>query len=154
MISILRKLLKKPLREAEFWVKSQIATLLRWVFLRINPPITVTLDSSLSVDGTGAQLQRQAAIIAFAQYFGFGYVRSDIKQVSVHPLDPFQSPTEYREYLVRLNKFLKFKSKIDFNQNSQEISVPSLSFSRLICECLSQIVRPTPHHFLIFEPTY
>jgi hypothetical protein len=152
MISILRKLLKKPLRKAEFWVKSQIASVLRLAFLRINPPITVTLNSSLSVDGTGAQLQRQATIIAFAQYFGFGYIHSDIKQVSVHPLDPFQSPAEYREYLVRLNKFLKFRSKIDFNPNSQDISLPSLSFSRLTRECISQIIRPTPRHFLIFEP--
>ncbi len=152
MIINLRKLLKKPFRKAEFWVKSQIATILRWAFLRINPPITVSLNSTLSVDGTGAQLQRQAAITAFAQYFGFGYFQSDIKQVSVHPLDPFQTPTEYREYLVRLNKFLKLKSDIDFNPNSQTISLPSLSFSRLIRECISQIIRPTPRHFLILEP--
>lgn len=152
MISILRKLLKKPIRKAEFLVKSQIASVLRWAFLRIDPPISVSLNSSLSVDGTGAQLQRQAAIIAFAEYFGFGYVQSDIKQVSVHPLDPFQSPAEYREYLVRLNRFLKIRSKIDLSPNSQNITLLSLTFSRLIRECISQIIHPTPRHFLIFEP--
>jgi hypothetical protein len=67
--------------------------------LKIEAPIFVTFNSSLSVDGTGAQLQRQASVMAVAKYFGFNYIHSDIKQVSVHPLDPFQSEDEYEKYL-------------------------------------------------------
>jgi hypothetical protein len=148
----IRKIVKKPLRRIEFVVKGQISRIVRWVFLKLQAPIYVTFNSTMSVDGTGAQLQRQASVIALAKYFGFHYIHSDIKQVSVHPLDPFQSKSEYLEYLIRLNQFLKVNPTTGVDSSIREAIVPSFSFAFLIRECLSQAIRPKKRFFSIYEP--
>jgi len=150
--SILRRIVKKPLRRIEFQLKVQISRIIRWVFLKIQPPISVTFNSSISVDGTGAQLQRQASVMALAKYFGFQYIHTEIQQVSVHPLDPFQSKSEYLDYLSRLNRFLKVDSVEDSGSSGDKISVSSFSLSYLIRECLSQIIRRKKRLLSIYEP--
>ena len=148
----LRKLIKKPLRRIEFEVKSVIAHVLQFLFRKINPPIYVSFDSSKSSDGTGAQLQRQATVIAVAKYFRFTYVPTEIKQVSVHPLDPFQTEPEYKSYLERLNRFLKVDSPSFVDLLAPVVRLTSLTFSRLIRECFCQILWRRKRNFLIFEP--
>jgi hypothetical protein len=148
----LRKLLKKPLRRIEFKVKSALARVLQFLFQKINPPIYLSFDSSESSDGTGAQLQRQATVMAVAKYFGFTYVPTEIKQVSVHPLDPFQSEPEYKSYLERLNRFLKIDSPSFVGSLAPDVRLTSLTFSRLIRECFYQILWRIERNFLIYEP--
>lgn len=148
----LRRIVKKPLRRIEFEVKSRIALLLRIAFLKVKPQIYVTFDTSKSVDGTGAQLQRQATVMALAKYFDFTFINSDFKQVSVHPLDPFQSEREYAKYLERLSKFLKADGS---SSSPAEIPPPvsmQVTFRSLILECLMQALRGKRRNFLIFEP--
>jgi hypothetical protein len=148
----LRKLLKKPLRRIELQVKSLIARVLQFSFQKINPPIYLSFDSSKSVDGTGAQLQRQATVMAVAKYFGFTYVPAEIKQVSVHPLDPFQSEPEYESYLERLNQFLKVDSPSFVRSLAPDVKLTSLTFSRLTREYFYQILWRRERNFLIYEP--
>lgn len=148
----LRKCLKRPLRDLEFRLKRLTAQAIRWLFLELKPPILVTFNSSLSVDGTGAQLQRQATIMAIAQYFGFKYIHTDIKQVSVHPLDPFQSEDEYKKYLERLSKFLKTTPTGTLGPKSQEKSLVSLKFSFLFQEFARQLIRRKQVCLSIYEP--
>jgi len=152
MTRTLRKVVRKPLRQVEFWFKRLTAQVIRWSFLKIEAPIFVTFNSSLSVDGTGAQLQRQASVMAVAKYFGFNYIHSDIKQVSVHPLDPFQSEDEYEKYLKRLNKFLKIESTGALGRNTHEKILMTLKFSFLLRECIRQLIRPKQICLNIYEP--
>jgi hypothetical protein len=148
----LHKFLKKPLRRIEFGVKSVIARVLQFLFRKINPSICVSFDSSKSFDGTGAQLQRQATVMAVAKYFGFTYVPTEIRQVSVHPLDPFRSEPEYKSYLERLNRFLKVDSSSVVVSLAPDVRLTSLTFSRLIRECFYQILWRRERNFLIYEP--
>ena len=151
-MTFLRRLLKKPLRKLEFEMKCRVAQVLRKTFLRIKAPISVTFDSSKSVDGTGAQLQRQATVMALAKYFGFTYVNSDFKQVSVHALDPFQSEPEYTKYLGRLNSFLKTGPRLSVPADSSAVKLSRISFSVLLRECIMQVIKRKERNFLIFEP--
>ena len=151
MISF-RSMIKGPFRRIEFEVKSRIVRILQMVFLRINPRIYVSFDSSKSVDGTGAQLQRQATVMAVAKYFGFTYIPKDFKQVSVHPLDPFQSEPEYRKFLKRMNGFLKLDSPHVVHPKAPSVEITTLTFLILIRECLSQALRRRERNLLIYEP--
>lgn len=148
----IRKFLKGPLRKIELGIKSRVAQSLQFFFRRINPPIFITFDSSISVDGTGAQLQRKATVMAVAKYFGFTYVPSQIRQVSIHPLDSFQSESDYKSFLNRINQFLKMDSNMDLNVNAPEVKLNSLTFSRLICEFLLQLFRKRARNLIICEP--
>lgn len=152
MTLTLRKVVKRPLRQVEFLLKRLTAQVIRWLFLKIEAPIFVTFNSSLSADGTGAQLQRQASVMAVAKYFGFNYIHSDIKQVAVHPLDPFQSKGDYEEYLKRLNKFLKTESTGTLGRNVHEQNLVSLKFSFLLSEFIRQLIRPKQICLSIYEP--
>lgn len=152
MIFSIRKLLKGPFRRIELEVKSRVAQILQFFFQKIIPPVYVAFDSSKSVDGTGAQLQRQATVMAVAKYFGFTYVPTEFKQVSVHPLDPFQSEPEYKRFLDRLNQFLKVDSPLVVRSTTPEVKMNSLTFSALIRECLIQSISPRERNFLIYEP--
>ena len=123
MKSNLRKSLSRVYRSAEFLLKNFVIVSVRRLTYKSNSSICVTFDSSQAVDGTGAQLQRMISVYALAKYFGFHYLHSEIKQVSVHAFDPFQTNELYEEYLVEINKFFQF------NGISQQGQV-SISFTR------------------------
>lgn len=109
-MNLFKKRLIKVIRFLEFAIKSRILTCLKRLTFRHNYSITIELDSTASVDGSGAQIQRLLSINALASYFGFNYRHSPIQQISIHPLDPFQSVTEYHEYLERVNRLFLIES--------------------------------------------
>lgn len=65
--------------------------------------LTLSYDSSKGTDGTGAQLQRIFGVYAISKLFRVGYLHSNIKNLIIHSLDPFQSDEELVSYLSRLN---------------------------------------------------
>jgi hypothetical protein len=152
MIRKFRKLLKNPLRKLEFAIKSNVSNILRSLFLKRSAPISVSFDSLSSTDGTGAQLQRQIAVIALAKYFGFHYIHSQIQQVSVHPLDPFQSDAEYKTYLERLNRFLDVSSYPQPLREHHQAVLSRITLRFLLKELVLQRLRPRDRHFVIHEP--
>jgi hypothetical protein len=100
----LKRILIRVIRFFEFASKSAVLKILKKFTFRYNKSISIELDSTASVDGSGAQIQRLLSIYALAKYFGFSYRHNSIKQISVHPLDPFQSADEYRDYIERVNE--------------------------------------------------
>lgn len=156
MIKHIRKIVKALARKFEFEMKMRMANFLKFLFVRkVSSSIYFAFDSDSAVDGTGAQLQRLTTLIAFAKDFGFNYVHSPIKQVSVHPLDPFQSKQSYNEYLNRLNNFLNFnnvKLLNDFGEKWNIEKVHSLSFNYLIKLYLRQKIDCTQKLISVFNP--
>lgn len=118
MRSNLRKSLSRVYRSAEFLLKNSVINSVRRLTYKSNSSICVTFDSSQAVDGTGAQLQRMISVYALANYFGFHYLHSEIKQVSVHAFDPFQTNELYEKYLVEINNFVQFNGISHQNQGS------------------------------------
>jgi hypothetical protein len=78
----------------------------------IKPQMALTYDNQYVCDGTGAQIQRLLAIYSLSKSLNLNYFHTPIKDVSVHPLDPHQSISQYKEYLDRLNRFADFPSDL------------------------------------------
>jgi hypothetical protein len=87
------------------------------------------------------------AIYSLSKSLNLDYFHTPIKYVSVHPLDPHQTISQYREYLNRLNKFVEFPSDIalvDINDFSV-LEIPKLQLKSL----LNLICTPTRKRKLI-----
>jgi len=152
MKRIMRKFLSKIYRSAEFQIKYLVILCVRKFTYKSNSSISVTYDSGFAVDGTGAQLQRIISIFALANYFGFKYVNSEIKQVSIHALDPFQSEQQYHEYLVELNAFLKFANLNPSTENVFQFNKYDLKFWKFMFLLVRNRMRVKNHNLSLLEP--
>lgn len=74
------------------------------------PGIALTYDNTASFDGTGAQVQRILGVYAVCKKFHIPYIHSEITELIITPLDPFQSEAELKEYLERTNSYFHFSS--------------------------------------------
>jgi hypothetical protein len=148
----LRRILKKPARKTEYLLKSIFAKFLRNSFFVSRPRLYLSFDAAAATDGTGAQLQRQITIFLVAKYFGLSYVHNPIRQVAVHPLDPFQSENEYNEYLRRLNAFLNLPNFGNNFPNLPERQISRLTFSVLARELFSTFLFRQPRLLSVHEP--
>lgn len=91
--------------------------------------LIITCDSDFKKDGSGAQIQRQFAVYVLADAINCRFVYSPICDVAVHPLDPFQSESEYLAYLDKLNHVFRIDSNstTDFQFMEQVyLSTPSV----------------------------
>ncbi len=59
-------------------------------------------------DGLGAQIQRHLSVEAFAQLLGVTHISNPLKQIAIHPLDPFQSVEEMQDFLKTVNGVFGF----------------------------------------------
>jgi hypothetical protein len=147
-----RKFLSRTFRASEYLLKSSVILMVRKASLRSNGSINLTLDTTNSVDGSGAQLQRLISVYALANYFGLHYVHSEIKQVAVHPLDPFQNEVLYQEYLSQINQFLAL-SQVDFgNQMNSEPVIFDLRFWKFIYLLLQNTFSNKQRYIAILDP--
>lgn len=78
----------------------------------LSKNMTVTYNSEFKNDGTGAQLQRQFGVFVLSRAVGCNFSYTPIKDVAIHPLDPFQSPGAYADYMSRLNSVFALASEI------------------------------------------
>lgn len=148
----IRKYLSRVFRFSEFVLKGFVIIAVRKLTYKSNASLTLTFDSTRSLDGTGAQLQRRISVYALANYFGLMYVNSEIKQVSVHPLDPFQSDELYKEYLNELNEFIVFKDSVYQGQATAEFARYDLRFWRFMVLLLRNSIRKKALNLAVLEP--
>lgn len=74
--------------------------------------VTLTYDSASGKDGTGAQLQRVFGIYSIAKLFKIGYLHTEIENLTITPLDPFQDEKALNSYLIRMNEKFALPSSI------------------------------------------
>jgi hypothetical protein len=152
MKKVMRKYLSKFYRSAEYLLKTFIIVSVRKLTFKSNASLTLTFDSSRCVDGTGAQLQRMISIYALAKYFGFAYLHSDIKQISIHPLDPFQTDELYQSYLSELNDFIVLNHVIESTHTSTALDRYDIHFWRFISLLLRNRLRMEAITLSVLEP--
>ncbi len=79
----------------------------------------LTYDSDVLKDGYFSQLQRQMAIYAIAKRYGFSYHYTPISNLTITPLDPYQTKNEEKKFISRCNKIYNFaesSAKIEFTR--------------------------------------
>jgi hypothetical protein len=94
--------------------------------------LTLGFDNSSGVDGTGAQIQRLLSVRCLAEFLDCDYQHKPILTVSVHPLDPFQSEAELKQYLVELNAIFYMPSSYSSATNEVFKRVTTLSSFELL----------------------
>jgi hypothetical protein len=92
------------------------------------------------------------SVYALASYFGLSYVHSDIKQVSVHPLDPFQSEDLYSEYLGRLNRFVNINALVDHDLTPTEFAQYNIEFWSFMWLLVQNHRHKKVQRLAVFEP--
>lgn len=65
-------------------------------------------DNQSTQDGSGAQVQRIFAIYSLAKFVGVKYANERIVELDYNPGDGINTQSEMREYIVKLNNFLRF----------------------------------------------
>lgn len=126
-------LIKKFIRVFVAFCKRQIFSMTKFLCKTSKPRIFLSYESEGKPDGVGAQIQRILAIRSLCCNLSLGYVHTGIKSVAVHPLDPYQSPGELEEFLIRLNTlFFMTDSEVVKDESSRSIMVRNLSFRILL----------------------
>ena len=93
--------------------------------------LTLSYDSAAANDGTGAQLQRIFGIFAITKLPGIRYLHSGIQNLTITPLDPFQSDLELSTYLEIVNQEYSLPSSLDLpNSFSHIYQVSQLTFRK------------------------
>jgi hypothetical protein len=79
-------------------------------------------------DGYFSQLQRQIGIFTISKLFRFEYIHAKICDVTVTPLDIFQTKSEISKFLETMNTLfdLPSSSKVPKNQLNIELTAPSI----------------------------
>ena len=79
-------------------------------------------------DGYFSQLQRQMAIYSLAKQFGFSYHHTEISNVTITPLDPYQTIRVAKNFIIKNNNIYNFgknTENIAFSKTI-EIHTPTL----------------------------
>jgi hypothetical protein len=90
----------------------------------------ITFASDSVHDGLGAQIQRQLSIEALSQYLGIDFIPRPLKQIAIHPLDNFQTVTEMKLFLDKVNKVFGFESQLS-DVSGINFEIPKLTIWRL-----------------------
>ncbi len=84
-----------------FWAtKGMLRSVKVWFALKVfrvmSSNISLTYDPNRKPDGVGAQLQRVFAINGLCKITKIRYTHTEISDVAVHALDPYQTTVDYQ----------------------------------------------------------
>jgi hypothetical protein len=135
-------------------VFNHVLTYLAKLLIRIfRLELTITNDTKSKIDGVGAQLQRLVSTIALCRHIGIPFLQQDIKDVTVHPLDPFQDPLSKNIFVDKVNKLFKsIEQPFDKSRHPTVIRYTSLTSIDLIKVILKGIISKENIIIEIVEP--
>ena len=115
--------------------------------------IELSNETTSKQDGTGAQLQRLLSVSSLAETIGARFVQNEIKNVTIHPLDPFQTPEKYKEFMYRLNYLFKiFEPDREARKVHKVIFVEDLNLMFLIFISLLSYIKKQNIRLVIQNP--
>ena len=119
-----------------FETKTDIRRLLLKVFLPLirctSRRLTFVYDSDSVYDGVGAQVQRIIAIAGLAGYLSSNYQHAPIKNLTTHPMDPFQDFNEKIRFLQKLNSCIRPTTFCaEQNRNSLQVQISVLGIFQI-----------------------
>jgi hypothetical protein len=90
--------------------------------------VYLTYDPDVLQDGYFSQLQRQLAIYSIAKKYNFSYYFTPVSNVTITPLDPYQTKNEETSYITAYNKIYNFGEGLKKNKFAKivEIHTPTL----------------------------
>jgi len=139
----LRKIIKSLINPTIRFCRFLNCSLLLFFLRNLKSNLHITYDNRGTQDGTGAQIQRNLAVLALADAASISYLHSKILDVSVHPFDPFQDKELRSEYVLKLNHYFNPKiNNYSFESNfNLEIYAKTPSFYLLFKLKIISIIR-------------
>ena len=117
----------------------------------LKASVFLTYENSGKLDGTGAQVQRLIATYGVAKFLGFKHLYSGIKEIAIHPLDPFQTLAEMQKFTEHTNWVFELPSDL-IPSNPIEIKGASLNFKMIIKALYFSIVKKDQVLILCSDP--
>ncbi len=119
---------------------------------RLSRFLTISNNVTSKQDGVGAQVQRLLAIASLSKLLEIPFVQKDFQEVAVHPLDPYQSQKNYKEFIDNLNFYFKFEQKGILGKKSKNIEIESLSLVRLFFLSVYSMITKSRINLEILAP--
>jgi len=126
-----------------------------WFALKVlrvmSSNISLTYDPNRKPDGVGAQLQRVFAINGLCKITKIRYTHTEISDVAIHALDPYQTTIDYQNFISLLNSTFKMRGA-EFSKVRKEISVEHFRARTLIYYSLLSILKREYFLLRVSEP--
>jgi hypothetical protein len=137
-----------------FKVFNHVVIYLAKILIRVfRLELAITNDTKSKIDGVGAQLQRLVSTIGLCRHIGITFLQQDIKDVTVHPLDPFQDPLSKSIFVDKVNKLFKsIDQPFDKSRYSNVTRCSSLTSIDLIKVIVRSIISKENIIIEIVEP--
>jgi hypothetical protein len=114
-------------------VKCTTLFLITPLIRNLTKRVYLSYDSESVQDGVGAQVQRIIALAGLASYIRSNYQHSPIRDITTHPMDPFQESKQRFAFIERLNNHISPTDNCSIApRNSVPIKVLSLKLSNLL----------------------
>lgn len=101
--------------------------------------IYLTYNPKVLQDGYFSQLQRQLAIYAVAKRYKFSYYFTAISDVTITPLDPYQTKMEVDSYTSEYNKIYEIRENFDEIEFVKIIEINSPSLYQIYWEGIKSV---------------
>lgn len=102
----MRKQIRRQLNIIRTISRSLTIKLFSPLFRKISKRLYLSYDAESVADGVGAQVQRVIATAGLASYFNTNYEHSLIQDITTHPMDSFQEPSQRFDFVRRLNSHI------------------------------------------------
>jgi len=123
----------------------------RVLLLLTRSNIQFSNNSHSKIDGAGAQIQRLLAVYSLSKKYRIKFHQNAFTDISVHPLDPFQTHESKEKFLVELN-YLFALERSARSQTARVIEIGTLSAWRFFRIVASNFLRPDTIILNIVEP--
>jgi len=103
------------------------------------------------IDGTGAQIQRLLSIVAFSKLLRCKFIQSDFRDVSVHPLDPFQDDASKVSFIHSMNDVFRHSGSAHI-ESFKSIEMNEVDLLKLISVIFRHFFSSQNLVFEVIEP--
>lgn len=153
MILFSKKILKKSGQLSLKYYNHALIQVIKKLIKLSGIEIALMNNTVAKIDGVGAQLQRLITLVALCAYLKIPFVQQEFRDVSVHPLDPFQDPNSKTTFLNKVNTVFKFNGNtVEDRDIFNVIEIPHLTSFQLLKVILKGILLKKSIIIEIIEP--
>lgn len=130
-----------------------ISSIIKLSFLSLIPKsffsrVTFTYLNDYSIDGLGAQMQRQVSICALAHHLGINFIHSPILDIELQPTDNIKS---YSDYLYQANSLFDYSSFENPRNFDFQVSYVRLGLAQIVFRSLQSYLSKREMLICVFE---
>jgi hypothetical protein len=123
----------------------------RFLLFFARPNFKLSNNTIKKIDGVGAQIQRLLGIYSLSKKLRIDFVQNPFLDISVHPLDPYQTQNQKVEFVKQLNFLFKVNSSSSCDLG-QVIEIGVLTPWKLLSVVLRNFLKRGSIQLNVIEP--